>query len=60
MAALTQVCKANDSVQSLHTGMQQGTVVQEQDHLCDLPAALEFFSTKCPSVTPGETNNTLR
>jgi hypothetical protein len=34
-----------------------GIVVQEQDHLCDLPGD---FPSKCPSIAPAEMSNTPR
>ena len=33
-------------------------IVQEQDHLVDLPGA--FFSSKCPSIAPAEMSKTPR
>ena len=40
--------------------VSHGIVVQEQDPLGDLSAALAFFPTECPSVAPAEMSNTRR
>ena len=36
---------------------EPGIVVQEQDPLCNLPAA-GVFPSKCPSIAPAEMSNT--
>jgi len=38
--------------------VSRGIVVQEQDHLGELPAA--FFIQNIPSIAPAEVNNTPR
>ena len=43
----------------LQVSVSRGIVVQEQDPICDLSAAV-FLPSKCPSIAPAETSNTPR